>query len=335
LIFGKPYDSRVISRIAGYFAPYKVALSLTIVSTLLYTLTLLANPYLVSIAEDRYIISGNLRGLDLIVLLFIGSALLNGLSYYGQIKAEARLGQAILLKLRKQLFDHLQHLSVRFFDHNEAGRIMSRMHNDVGELGDFLDSGAFWVAGEVVSLTTIVFTLLAMDFKLALLTLIVIPVLFLFLIFWQRRARQNFIKVRQTLAVVNGALQENISGIRVIQSVSREELNSQHFDRVNRANFEASIQSARLSASMMPTVELLVALATTLIILFGGGRVASGTLPVGTLIAFLLYIQTFFEPIRTMTMEYAQLQRAMASGARVFELLDAKPEIVDPREALS
>ncbi len=333
VIFGKPYDSRVISRIAGYFAPYKVALSLTIVSTLLYTLTILANPYLVSIAEDRYIISGNLRGLDLIVLLFIGNALLNGLSYYGQIKAEARLGQAILLKLRKQLFDHLQRLSVRFFDHNEAGRIMSRVHNDVGELGDFLDSGAFWVAGEVVSLTAIVFTLFALDFELALLTLIVVPLLFLFLIFWQRKARQNFIKVRQTLAGVNGALQENISGIRVIQSLSREELNSRHFDRVNRANFEANIQSARLSASMMPAVELLVALATTLIILFGGGRVASGTLLVGTLIAFLLYIQTFFEPIRTMTMEYAQLQRAMASGARVFELLDAEPEITDPPES--
>jgi ATP-binding cassette subfamily B protein len=333
VIFGKPYDSRVISRIARYFAPYKAALSLTIASTLLYTLTILANPYLVSIAEDRYIISGNLRGLDLIVLLFIGNAFLNGLSYYGQIKAEARLGQAILLKLRKQLFDHLQRLSVRFFDHNEAGRIMSRMHNDVGELGDFLDSGAFWVAGEVVTLTIILFTLFAMDFELALLTLIVIPVLFLFLIFWQGKARQNFIKVRRTLAVVNGALQENISGIRVIQSLSREELNSQQFEKVNRANFEASIQSARISAGMMPAVELLVALATTLIILFGGRRVASGTLLVGTLIAFLLYIQTFFEPIRTMTMEYAQLQRAMASGARVFELLDAQPEIADPPES--
>ncbi len=334
VIFGKPYDSHVISRISGYFAPYKLALSLTIVSTLLYTLTILVSPYLVSIAENRYIISGNLQGLDLIVLLFIGNALLNGLSYYGQIKAEARLGQAILLRVRRQLFEHLQRLSVRFFDHNEAGRIMSRIHNDVGELGEFLDSGAFWVVGEVVTLTSIVFTLLAMDFGLALLTLIVIPFLFLFLIFWQGKARQNFIKVRQTLAVVNGALQENISGIRVIQSLSREDLNSQHFDAVNRANFQASIQSARLSASMMPAIELLVALATTLIILFGGGRVANGTLLVGTLIAFLLYIQTFFEPIRTMTMEYTQLQRAMASGARVFELLDAKPEIVDSRESV-
>lgn len=329
VVFGKPYDSRVVSRIARYFVPYRAALSLTIVSTLLYTLTILVNPYLVSIAEDRYILLGDLRGLDLIVLLFIGNALINGLSYYGQIKAEARLGQAILLKLRSQLFDHLQRLSVRFFDRNEAGRIISRVHNDVGELGDFLDSGAFWVAGEVVSLATIVFTLLAMDFGLALLTLSVIPALFVFLIFWQRKARRNFIKVREALAVVNGALQENISGIRVIQSLSREALNFRHFDRVNRANFEANIGSARVSASMMPAVELLVALATTLIVLSGGGRVLGGTLLVGTLIAFLLYIQTFFDPIRTMTLEYTQLQRSMASGTRVFELLDVEPDIKD------
>ena len=332
VIFGKPYDSRVVSRIARYFAPYKVALPLTIMATLLYTFTVLANPYLVSIAENRYIITGDLRGLNLIILFFIGNALLNGLSYYAQIRAEARLGQAILLKLRNQLFDHLQRLSVRFFDRHEAGRIMSRVHNDLGELGDFLDSGAFWVAGEVVSLTTIVFTLFALDFELALLTLSVIPVLFIFLIFWQKKARQNFINVRKAIAVVNGALQENISGIRVIQSLSREELNSQHFGGMNQANFEANIQSARLSASMSPAIELLVALATAFIIIFGGGRVVNGTLLVGTLIAFLLYIQTFFDPIRTMTMEYAQLQRAMASGVRVFELLDVKPEIADSPE---
>jgi ATP-binding cassette subfamily B protein len=128
---------------------------------------------------------------------------------------------------------------VRFFDRHEAGRIMSRVHNDLGELGDFLDSGAFWVAGEVVSLTTIVFTLFALDFGLALLTLSVIPVLFIFLIFWQRKARQNFINVRKAIAVVNGALQENISGIRVIQSLSRG-IELRHFEGES-GQFEAML----------------------------------------------------------------------------------------------
>lgn len=335
IVFGKPYDSRLVSRIAGYFAPYKVALPLTIAATLLYNFTIVANPYLVSIAENKYIITGNLSGLNLIILFFLGNALLNWVSYYTQIRAEARLGQSILLKLRSQLFNHLQRLSARFFDHNEAGRIMSRVHSDVGELGEYLDSGAFWVAGEVISLIAVVFALLAMDFRLALLTLSVIPVLFLFLIFWQSKARKYFIKVRRAISVVNGALQENISGIRVIQSLSREELNSQRFDQVNQAHFEANITSARLSAGMMPAVELLVAAATALIIMFGGTRVLSGTFLVGTLIAFVLYIQIFFDPIRALTMEYAQLQRAMASGARVFELLDVKPEMTDSVESIA
>jgi len=334
IVFGKPYDSKVVSRIARYFAPHKIALPLTIFATLLYTFTLVANPYLVSIAEDRYIITGNLAGLNMIVLLFLGNAVLNWASFYTQIRAEARLGQSILLKLRSQLFGHLQNLSVRFFDHNEAGRIMSRVHSDVGELGDFLDSGAFWVAGEVVSLIAIVFTLLAMDFKLALLTFSVIPALFVFLFFWQSKARQYFINVRHAIAEVNGALQENISGIRVIQSLSREELNSQHFDQVNLAHFQANMKSVLLSASMMPAVEMLVSIATTLIIIFGGIRVMDGTLMVGALIAFLLYIQTFFDPIRALATEYTQLQRAMASGARVFELLDVKPEIAESPESI-
>ncbi|MBI4287672.1 MAG: ABC transporter ATP-binding protein [Chloroflexi bacterium] len=334
LVFGRPYDSRVVSRLARYFTSYKLALLATIVATLLYTISTVANPYLVKTAENKYILTGNLAGLNLLILFFLFNALVNLAAYYTQIKAEARLGQSILLKLRCQLFDHLQRLSARFFDRTAAGRIMSRVHNDVGELGDFLDSGAFWVAGEVVILAVVVSALFAMDFNLALLTLSVVPLLFLFLAFWQRRAREYFIRVRQALAVVNGALQENISGVRVIQSLSREEINSQRFDQVNQAHFKANIKSARLSASMMPVVEALVAVSITFIVLFGGTRVLGGTLLVGTLIAFVLYIQIFFDPIRQLTMQYTQLQRAMASGARVFDLLDVTQEIKDSPQSI-
>ena len=327
LVFGKPYDSRVVSRLARYFAPYKVALPLTIVATLLYTLTIVANPYLVGVAENNYIVAGNLSGLNIIVLLFIGVALINGISYYAQIRAEARLGQSILLNLRSQLFDHLQRLPLKFVESNQVGRVMSRVQDDVGEVGDFLDSGVFWVAGEIISLIAIVIAMFAMNLRLALLTLIVVPLLFIFIMLWQTTARRSFIKVRQALAPVNAALQENISGIRVIQSLSREELNSQHFERVNYGHFEANIQAARFSVAMMPGVELLLALSMVIIVLFGGTGVLNGTLLVGTLVAFILYMQNFFDPIRSLTMEYTQLQMAMASGARVFELLDVKPEI--------
>jgi len=334
VIFGKPYDSRVVSRMVKYFAPYKVALPLTIAATLLYTFTIVANPFLVGMAENKYIVVGNIQGLKLIMLLFLGNAILFWASYYTQIRAEAKLGQSILLNLRSQVFDHVQRLSVKFFDKNEVGRIMSRIQNDVGELGDFLDSGAFWVTGEIVTLVAIMVTLFFMDVRLAIISVAVIPFLLIFLFFWQRWARRSFIKVRQAISAVNASLQENIAGVRAIQSLSREDLNSQQFEQVNNAHFEANMQSVRFSAGMTPVVELLVAMATSLIILFGGERVLGGTLLVGTLLAFILYIQNFFDPIRSMTMEYTQLQRAMASGSRVFELIDVKPEVVDSLDSI-
>jgi ATP-binding cassette subfamily B protein len=326
VVFGKAYDSRIVSRMVRYFAPFKVALPLTIASTLLYTFTIVANPWLVGKA-DNYVVAASMSGVSVIVLLFIGNAILNLVAYYTQIRAEAAVGQGILLTLRRQLFDHVQRLSVSFFDRNEAGRVMSRLQNDVGEMGDFLDSGAFWVTGEIVSLAAIAVAMFTMQWKLALITLSVVPLLFVFIGIWQRWARRSFIAVRRAISAVNAALQENISGVRVIQSLSREEVNFKRFEQLNRAHFEANLRSSRLSAAMMPLVELLVAVATALIILYGGLSVIQGTLVVGTLLAFALYVQQFFDPIRTLTMEYAQLQRAMASASRVFELLDVDMQV--------
>jgi ATP-binding cassette subfamily B protein len=334
IIFGKPYDSRIVARMTGYFAPHKMAVPLTIMTTLLYTATIVASPYLVGLAINRYIVVGDLTGLNIAIMLFLGNAVLNLVAYFGQIRAEAAIGQGILLRLRRQVFSHLQRLSISFFDHNEAGRIMSRTQDDVAELGDFLDSGAFWIVGEIVSLIAIAVVMFTMNFNLALVTLSVVPFLFLFIAVWQKRARHSFISARQALSTVNASLQENITGIRIIQSLSREKINSQRFDRVNSSNLQANLAAARLSAAMMPVVESLIALAMALAIIFGGMSVLQGTLLVGTLVAFTLYIQQFFDPVRTLTMEYAQLQRAMASGARIFELLDVKPEITDSPQSL-
>jgi ABC-type multidrug transport system fused ATPase/permease subunit len=204
---------------------------------------------------------------------------------------------------------------------------MSRAQDDVGEIGDFLDSGAFWVVGEVISLVMIIVVMLGMNLRLALVTMAVTPFLFLFVFLWQNKARRSFITARQALSAVNASLQENITGIRLIQSLSREKVNTEHFEQVNRENLQTNLRAARLSAVTMPVVETLVAIATALAIIFGGLSVLDGTILVGTLVAFTLYIQQFFDPIRTLTYEYTQLQRAMASGARIFELLDVKPEI--------
>jgi ATP-binding cassette, subfamily B, bacterial len=327
IVYGRTYDSRVIGRLSGYFKAHPVAILLTVAATLLFAFTSVANPYIIGIAENDYILTGNIQGLNIIVLVLIGIGLLNWISYYTQIRAEAMLGQSILLTLRNQLFSHLQRLSIRFFSHNEVGRIMSRVQNDVGELGEFLDSGAFWVIGEIFSMAVIVVVMFTMQTGLALITLAVIPPLVLFVIFWQRRARNCFIQVRQAISSVNSALEENISGVRVIQSLSREDLNDKQFEQLNRSNFEVNLKSARVSAVMMPAVEFLMSLAIAGVIMAGGLGVMNGTLLVGTLVAFVLYIQNFFDPIRNLTMEYAQLQIAMASGSRIFELLDVKPEM--------
>jgi ATP-binding cassette, subfamily B, bacterial len=334
IVFGKPYDSHIVARMAKYFAPHKTAVILTIIATLFYTATIVASPYLVGLAINKYIVAGDKSGLNFAIILFLGNALLNLAAYWGQIRAEAAIGQGILLSLRRQVFSHLQRLSISFFDHNEAGRIMSRAQDDVGELGDFLDSGAFWVVGEVVSLVAIVVVMLTMSFTLAVISLAVVPFLFWFIIVWQKKARQSFIFARQKLSAVNASLQENITGIRIIQSLSREKINSEHFDKVNKDNLDANLKAARHSAVNMPVMETLVSIATALTIVFGGLNVINGTLLVGTLVAFTLYIQQFFDPIRTLTMEYTQLQRTMASAARIFELADVKSEVTDKPQAL-
>jgi ATP-binding cassette subfamily B protein len=334
IVFGKPYDSRIVGRMAKYFAPHKVAVILTILATLFYTGTIVASPYLVGLAINQYIVAGDVSGLNFAILLFVGNAVFNLVAYWGQIRAEAVIGQGILLNLRRQVFSHLQRLSISFFDHNEAGRIMSRAQDDVGELGDFLDSGAFWVVGEVVSLIAIVVMMLTMNLNLALIALVVVPFDFWFIYYWQKKQRQSFIFARQKLSAVNASLQENITGIRLIQSLSREKINSEHFDRVNKENLEANLKAARYSTVGMPVLETFVSIATALIIVFGGLNVVNGTLLVGTLVAFTLYIQQFFDPLRTLTMEYTQLQRAMASAARIFELVDVKQEVTDSPSAL-
>ena len=326
-VYGKPYDSKVVTRLLKYFRAQRKAVILTILATLVFTFSSIANPYIIGRAENNYIISGNVSGLTSIVIVLIIIGGINWIAYAGQIKAEALLGQSVLLKLRSELFAHVQTLSLKFFSLNRVGRIMSRIQNDVNDLGEFLDSGAFWVIGEVVSMTAIIVIMFTMQSNLALITLTIVPLLVIFILFWQKKARQNFLIVRQTISAVNSSLEENISGVRAIQSLSREDLNSQRFEQVNKGNFTANLRSIRVSAAMMPAVELLMSVGIAAIILFGGMRVLNDMMLIGTLIAFILYIQSFFDPVRNLTMEYTSLQIAMASGARIFELLDTEPEM--------
>jgi ABC-type multidrug transport system fused ATPase/permease subunit len=246
----------------------------------------------------------------------------------------AYAGQTVIFRMRTEMFDHLHQLSLSFFDRNKVGKLMSRVQNDTQELQELLTQGIFALLTSLLTLVGIAVIMIMMDPRLALITLTVVPVLVVVVYIWQKYARRAFTSVRRAIATVNSQLQEDIAGVRVVQSLSREEENIEQFDEVNRAHLNANVTAVRLEALMMPMVNILTGVAYAVVIIIGGYQVIGGTMGVGVLLGFLLYIQRFFEPIMELSMQYTQLQRAMASGARIFELLDVKPEIKDNPDAM-
>ena len=331
---GRVYDHSVMRRLFPYLWPYKRQATLAIAGMLVFAAASSTQPFLIGLAIDRYIPSGDLAGVGYIGVALIGLSLLSWFGQYVQQVTTAFMGHNILLTLRTQMFAHIQKLSLSFLDRNEVGRVMSRVQNDVTVLQELLTTGLLTILADFAGLALVIFFLLILDVRLALVTFTVIPVLIVVMAFWQARARKAFIRVRQSIAVVNANLQENVSGVRVIQSLSREDENVRRFDRVNADNLSANVEAGRITAAVMPAVELLVSVATALVIAYGGWRVFGGSLSVGTLVAFALYVQRFFDPVRDLVLQYTQLQRAMAGGQRIFEVLDTKPEIVDAEDAV-
>jgi len=333
-VLGKVYDSKVVARLPKYLAPVKLWIALGASGMIMGALATLAMPYLVGIAIDRFIQTGNLGGLNIVVIIFIGAALLVWAGRYMETIFLSYAGQAVLFRMRTEMFDHLQQLSLRFFDNHKVGRLMSRVQNDVHQVQELLTSGILDILTSALTLVGITIVMIMMNTRLALLTLTVVPVLGIVVFIWQKYARRAFIKVRRAIATVNSQLQEGISGVRVTQSLSREEVNFKQFDTVNKAHLDANINAVRLQAFMMPTVQILTGIAFSLVIVFGGYQVLAGEMGPGVLITFLLYIQRFFNPVLELTMLYTELQRAMASGVRIFELLDIEPEIKDSPQAI-
>ncbi|MBI4220796.1 MAG: ABC transporter ATP-binding protein [Chloroflexi bacterium] len=330
---GKAYDHRVVTRLARYVRPYKMRAAIAIAGTVLFALASFTLPALVGMATDRAL-GGQLRELGFIALAMAVLALVSWVSYFGYMATSAWIGHRVLLTLRQEMFFHLQKLSMSFYDRNEVGRVMSRVQNDVTALQELLTSGFFTILADILGLAVVTFWLFRLDLQLALVTLAVLPVLLIVLWAWQARAKKAFIQVRQAIAIVNSNLQENISGVRVIQSLNREDENLRRFDRVNARHLDANVRAARLTAMVTPAVEISVAAATAAVIVFGGIRVLNGATSIGVVVAFALFVQRFFDPVRELVLQYAQLQRAMAGGQRAFEVLDTKPEIVDSKNAI-
>jgi ABC-type multidrug transport system fused ATPase/permease subunit len=211
---------------------------------------------------------------------------------------------------------------------------MSRVQNDVQQVQELLTGGILDIITSALTLVGIAIAMIIMNPRLAMLTLTVVPVLGVVIFIWQKYARRAFIRVRRTIATVNAQFQEGLSGVRVTQSLSRERRSFETFSNANKAHLDANTNAVRLQALMMPSVHILTGIAFSLVVVFGGHQVLAGEMGPGVLVAFLLYIQRFFDPVRELTMLYTELQRAMASGARIFELLDIKPEIRDSPQAI-
>ena len=336
-ILGKLYDHSVAVRLLGYVLKYKLRAGLALFGMTGYILTMVAQPLIIAWGINGFIVPAEGEGshwgsLQIVALIFLANAMCSMVFNFIQYSSLARVSVDVLHDLRNDMFSHLQRQSTSFYDRNEVGRIMSRVQNDVLQLQDFLDVGLITV-GDIAMLGFIAVAMFWLDPQLALVTLSVTPVLLAIMLTWQRYAKSTFIRVRTAISAVNGSLQENISGVRVAQSMNRQDLNLHYFDRLNRDHLNATVKASKLSAMLMPVVEILTVVSMGLVVVAGGIMVFDGKLEVGFLVAFLIYVQRFFEPIRILTMQYTQFQRAMASGARIFELLDVAPEMMDTSNA--
>jgi ABC-type multidrug transport system fused ATPase/permease subunit len=332
-VLGKVYDSRVISRLPRYLAPVKGWISLGAGGMIISTLTTMASPYLVGVATDR-IISRDLSSLGIIVIIFVVMSLANWGGQYLQNMYLAYAGQSIILRMRTEMFEHLQRLSLSFFDRNQVGKLMSRVQNDVSQIQELVTQGILTLLTSLLTLVGIAIIMITLNWRLALYTLAVIPFMVVMTVLWQKYARQAFIQVRRAIATVNSQLQEDMSGVRVIQSLSREEENMEQFDQVNRAHLDANVTAVKWEALMMPMVNIITGVSFAIVIIVGGFQALNGAMSIGVLMSFLLYVQRFFDPVLELSMQYTELQRAMASGTRIFELLDVQPEIQDRPDAI-
>ena len=333
-IVGAAYDHKVVVRLMTYIWPYKRDAIISVIAVLLYTLGNVAIPWLVLRAITWAIDPGDVSHLHIIGLLFVGVTILHFGANYVQFVYIPKVGQGILYSLRTGMFNHLQELSPSFFHRTPTGRIMSRSQSDVLQLQETFEL-IVQSLSDMLSLVGIIGIMLWIDWRLALISMSILPVLFFVLGYWQKFARHSFMRIRRAIAMVNGEYNQNITGVRVVESFNRQETNMEHFDELNTEHLNANMEASRYSGALQPFVEILMGVGMGFgVVLVGGIMFKGGDLEWAVLLAFALYIQRFFEPVRHLTMQYSQLQRAMAAGVRIFEVLDLKPEVVDKPDAI-
>lgn len=322
-------NGRIILRLLGFVRPYWWQMCLAAVLMLVTTGATLLAPYLTKVAIDRDIQRADLSGLlvTCIELLLVLTTVY--LATAGQTYLLSWVGQKLLARLRRELFCHLQELSVPYHDVHIVGVTVSRVTNDTEVINELLSQGLISIVGDSLLLVGTLVVMLTMESRLALLTFSVLPLMVLVTWLFSRRARVAFRETRVAIGAVVGDLAENISGIRVIQAFAQEESTQERFETVNRENRDANIGAVSLSFVFLPAVDLLSMAAMCIVLGFGGVMAAKGSLSIGVLVAFLAYVGRFFDPIRDLSQIYTTLQAATAGGERVLELLDTQPNVQD------
>ncbi|MBW9113261.1 ABC transporter ATP-binding protein [Rhizobium cauense] len=332
-MFGKAFDGNIIKRIWTFVHPYRRQVWLSVAAVLTFTAMQLLIPLIIRYAIDHGMQpQGGHSALTWAMVAFLVAIIINYGASYAQETLVGNVAEEVLFDIRKAMFSHLQRVSLSFMDKTEVGRLMSRLQGDVNSMQEFLETSVLSV-GDIALLFGIVFVMLYLDFKLGLLTLSVLPILFIVRLFWLPLARKSFMAAHETNSVANGALAEAIHGVRAVQSMDRQGVNFMLYDDKAKANLKTHLTAARYAQVMVPIVDSLTGVAMALVIVVGGARVLNQALDVGVLVAFLFYIQRFFDPIRSLTLQYSVMQRAMASGQRLTEVLDVPVEIRDAPDA--
>lgn len=328
-VLGKVYDSRLVSRLIDFNLPYLNRIIAAVVMMIVSSIAAVAGPWIIGRAIDQGITAGDLQRLRMWTLAFLAVALVEWITNRYRIRLMAYVGTKVVADVRSQLFRHLHALSLNFHNNYSVGRLMSRLIGDVGVMQEFITWSITGLARAVFVLLGILIAMLSLNWQLTLVTFLVMPLMILLTNYWRKHVREAYRATRMRLALINGYLNESISGIRVTKSFTREQVNYRHFDDLNHSYLDANVEAARLTAIFFPGVDFIGSLATALVVGVGGWLVLGDALTAGTLVAFVLYVERFFDPIRDLAQRYNTFQATMAASERIFSLVDTAPDLVD------
>ena len=328
--YDKGYDPKVARGLLKFVAPYRGQMLLALFFMIIVTAAAVAGPYFVKLAIDNGILQNDVAALRNIVLAYLVVSAIQLGTNIARVRLMSRVGQHVLYDVRSAMFLHLQKLSLSFYNRYSVGRVITRVINDVGTLREFVTWATLAIVRDVLAIIGIIFAMLLLDVRLSLLTFTVLPLMVIATIAFRRAARRNYRKVRAAISWTNSVLAENVNGVRVVQAFSRQPYNFRNFSEyVNRYYLERSIDAAKVAARFTPVVDILGAFATAVVVYSGGMMVLGASMTAGDLVAFVLYIDRLFDPIRDLSRRFDTLQSTMAGGERILELLNTPIDVQD------